>query len=75
MKFTSAFGDIITINGEKLAKECYIACLRPQEPTLVASNVERAPDVGAALDLRLGNDSRIELEERVKTFLYSGRKA
>ena len=50
IKFLSALGNIINIHGDqKLARESYIASLRPQKHALATNNVERAPDAGATL--------------------------
>jgi len=66
MKFQSSSRDIITIHGnQRLARECYIANLRPKEPALITNNIERHPDAsltlaGEDLDPRICCDSRIE---------------
>ena len=80
IKFPSPSGDIITIHGDKrLARECYMASLRPQLPILQTHNIERPPDSGIALsgddlDLRVGRDAQIEpVEEIVSLKLSNGR--
>jgi len=66
MKFPSSSEDIITIHGDqRLAHECYIASLRPKEPTMVTNNIKRHPGAGLTLadedlDPRMCFDSRIE---------------
>jgi len=50
MKFSSPSGDILTIHGDKrLARECYMASLRPQLPILQTNHIERPPDSIIAL--------------------------
>jgi len=72
MEFSFSFDDIITIHGDqRLAHECYIASLRPQEPALTIHNIERQPSSGLTLsgedlDPIIGCDSRIEPVEDTK---------
>jgi len=41
MKFPSPSGDILTIHGDQhLARECYMASLRPQLPILQTNHIE-----------------------------------
>ncbi|XP_027905697.1 uncharacterized protein LOC114165238 [Vigna unguiculata] len=50
MKFPSPSRDILTIHGDqRLARECYMASLRPQLPILQTKNIERPPDFHIAL--------------------------
>jgi len=81
MKFPSTFSDIITIHGDqRLARECYIASLRPKDPILTANNIERQPEAGLSLadedlDPKLDFDSCIEPVEDSKTLeLSAGKK-
>ena len=66
MKFPSPSGDILTIYGDqRLARECYMASLRPQLPILQTNHKERPPDFeialsGDDLDPRVGRDVRLE---------------
>jgi len=66
MKFLSPSGDILTIHGnQRLARECYMASLRPQLPILQTNHIERPPGSEMALsddnlDPRVGRDVRLE---------------
>jgi len=66
MKFPSPSGDILTIHGDqRLARECYMASLRPQLPILQTNHIERPPGSeialsGDDLDPRVGRDVRLE---------------
>jgi len=80
MQFPSSSGDIITIHGDqRLARECYIASLRPKELVLTTNNIEREPRVGLTLigedlDPRIGCDSHIEPVEDTKSLELSLRR-
>jgi len=69
MKFPSPSGDILTIHCDQcLARECYMASLRPQLPIQQTNHIERPPGSGIALsgddlDPRVGRDVRLELVE------------
>ena len=66
MKFPSPSGDILTIHGDQhLARECYMANLRPQFPILQTNHIERPPGSEIALssddlDPRVGRDVRLK---------------
>jgi len=66
MKFPSPSGDILNIYGDqRLARECYMANLRPQLPILQTNHIERPPSSEIALssddlDPRVGRDVRLE---------------
>jgi len=66
MKFPSPSGDIITIHCDQcLARECYMASLRPQLPIQQTNHIERPPGSSIALsgkdlDPRVGRDVRLE---------------
>ena len=79
MKFPSPSGDILTIHGDQqLARECYMAGLRPQLPILQTNHIERPPgsDIalsGDDLDPRVGRDARLKLvEESIPLELPNG---
>jgi len=69
MKFLSPFGDILTIHcDQRLARECYMASLRPPLPIQQTNHIERPPGSridlsGEDLDPRVGQDVRLELVE------------
>jgi len=69
MEFPSPSGDILAIHCDKrLARECYMASLRPQLPIQQTNHIERPPSSGIALsgeDLepKVGRDVRLELVE------------
>jgi len=69
MKFRSPSGDILTIHcDQRLARECYMASLRPQLPIQQTNHIERSPGSwialsGDDLDPRVGRDVRLELIE------------
>jgi len=77
MKFPSSSSYIITIHGDqRLAHKCYIASLRPREPTLTTHNIERQPGSdltlsGEDLDLRIRCNSHIEPVEDTKVLELS----
>jgi len=66
MKFPSPSGDILTIHGDqRLARERYMASLRPQLLILQTNHIERPPFSeialsGDNLDPRVGRDVRFE---------------
>jgi len=66
MKFPSPSSDILTIHCDQcLARECYMANLRPQLPIQQTNHIERPPDSGIALpgddlDPRVGRDAHLE---------------
>jgi len=66
MKFPAPSGDILTIHCEqRLARECYMASLRPQLPIQQTNHIERPPGSSIALsgedlDPRIGRDVRLE---------------
>jgi len=66
MKFPSPSGDILTIHcDQRLARECYMASLRPQLPIQQTNHIERPPGSSLALsgedlDPRVGWDVRLE---------------
>jgi len=66
MKFSSPSGDILTIHyDQRLARECYMASLRPQLPIQQTNHIERplGSDItlsGEDLDPRVGRDVRLE---------------
>jgi len=66
MKFPTPSGDILTIHcDQRLARECYMASLRPQLPIQQTNHIERPPGSGIALsgenlDPRIGRDVRLE---------------
>jgi len=50
MKFPSPCGDILTIHCDQhLARECYMASLRPKIPIQQTNHIERPPSSGIAL--------------------------
>jgi len=69
MKFPAPSGDILTIHcDQRLARECYMASLRPQLPIQQTNHIERPPGASIALsgedlDPRIGWDVRLELVE------------
>jgi len=80
MKFPSLSGDILTIHGDqRLARECYMANLRPQLPILQTNHIERPHSSAIALsgddlDPRVGQDVRLEpIEETTPLALPNGR--
>jgi len=80
MKFPSSFGDILTIHGDqRLARECYMASLRPQLPILQTNHIERPPNSEISLssddlDPRVGRDARLKpVEETIPLELPNGR--
>jgi len=66
MKFPAPSGDILTIHcNQRLARECYMASLRPQLPIQQTNHIERPPGSSIALsgedlDPRIGRDVRLE---------------
>jgi len=66
MKFPSPSGDILTIHcDQRLARECYMASLRPQLPIEQTNHIERPPGSGITLsgedlDPRVGWDVLLE---------------
>jgi len=66
MKFPAPSGDILTIHCDQcLARECYMASLRPQLPIQQTNHIERPPGScialsGEDLDPRIGRDVRLE---------------
>jgi len=66
MKFSAPSGDILTIHcDQRLARECYMASLRPQLPIQQTNHIERPPGSrialsGEDLDPRRGRDVRLE---------------
>ena len=66
MKFPSLSGDILTVHCDQcLARECYMASLRPQLPIQQTNHIQRPPGSGIALssedlDPRVGLDVRLE---------------
>jgi len=80
MKFPSPSGDILTIHeNQRLARECFMASLRPQLPILQTNHIERPPDFDIALfgddlDPRVGRDARLEpINETIQLELPRGR--
>ena len=79
MKFPSPSGYILTIHyDQRLARECYMASLRPQLPIQITNHIERSPGSGIALsgnylDPRVGRDVRLEPIE--ETTPWSSRMA
>ena len=80
MKFPTPSGDILTIhNDQRLARECYMASLRPQLPILQTNNIKRPPDSSIALsgddlDPRIGRDARIDpVDNIISLELSNGR--
>jgi len=69
MKFSSPSGDFFTIHcDQRLARECYMAKLRPQLPIQQTNHIERPPGSkialsGDYLDPKVGRDVRLELVE------------
>ena len=69
MKFPSPSGDILTIHCDQcLARECYMASLRPQLPIQQTNHIERPPGSGIALssddlDPKVRRDVHLELVE------------
>ena len=79
MKFPSPSGDILTVHcDQRLARECYMASLRPQLPIQQTNHIERPPGSGIALsgedlDPRVGRDVRLEpVEETSPLELLNG---
>jgi len=66
MKLLAPSGDILTIHYyQRLARECYMASLRPQLPIQQTNHIERPPDSSIALsgedlDPRIDRDVRLE---------------
>jgi len=66
MKFPAPSGDILTIHcDQRLARECYMASLRPQLPIQQTNHIEWPPGSSIALsgedlDPRIGQDVRLE---------------
>jgi len=66
MKFPSPSGDILTVHcDQRMARECYMASLRPQLPIQQTNHIERPPGSSIAmsgenLDPRVGRDVRLE---------------
>jgi len=66
MKFPAPSGDILTIHcDQRLARECYMASLRPQLPIQQTNHIARPPNSrialsGEDLDPRIGRDARLE---------------
>jgi len=66
MKFPYPSGDILTVHcDQRLAREWYMASLRPQLPIQQTNHIERSPGSGIALsgedlDPRMGRDVRLE---------------
>jgi len=80
MKFPSPSGDILTIHSDqRLARECYMASLRPQLPILQTNNIERPPVSNIALsgddfDRRVRRDVFHELfDDTIPLELPTGR--
>jgi len=80
MKFPSPSGDILTIHDDqRLARECYMASLRPQLSILQINNIERPPGYNIALsgdylDPRVGCDARLEpVNDTIPLELPNGR--
>ena len=71
MKFPSLSGDILTIHyDQRLARECYMASLRPQLPIQQTNHIERPPGSSIALsgedlDPRVGRDVCLEPVEEI----------
>jgi len=79
MKFPSPSGDILTIHDDEwLARECYMASLRPQLPILQTNHIERPPGSDIALsandlDPKVGRDARLKLvDETIPLELPNG---
>jgi len=79
MKFPSPSGDILTIHcDQRLARECYMASLRPKLPIQQTNHIERPPGSritlsGDDLDPRVGWDVRLEpVEETTPLELPNG---
>jgi len=79
MKFPSPSGDILTIHcDQRLARECYMASLRPQLPIQQTNHIERPPGSDIALSgeylyPRVGRDVRLEpVEETYPLELPNG---
>ena len=79
MKFPSPSSNILTIHyDQRLARECYMASLRPQLPIQQANHIEQPPGSGIALsgdnlDPRVGRDVRLEpIEETIPLELPNG---
>jgi len=70
MKFPSPSGDILTMHcDQRLARECYMASLRPQLPIQQTNHIERPPGCGIALsgddlDPKVGRDVHLEPVEQ-----------
>ena len=66
MKFPSPSGEILTVHcDQRLARECYMASLRPQLPIQQTNHIERPPGSGITLsgedlDPRVGRDVRLK---------------
>jgi len=66
MKFPSPSGDILTVHcDQRLARECYMASLRPQLPIQQTNCIERPPGSGIAisgedLDPKVGRGVHLE---------------
>jgi len=66
MKFPAPSGDILTIHyDQRLARECYMASLRPQLPIQQTNHIERPSGSritlsGEDFDPRIGRDVRLE---------------
>jgi len=80
MKCPSPSGDILTIHDDQwLARECYMANLRPQLPILQTNHIERPPGFDIALfgddlDPKVGRDARLEpVDETTPLELPNGR--
>ena len=80
MKFPSPSDDNLTIHGDQwLARECYMASLRPLLSILQTNHIERPPGsdralFGYDLDPRVGRDARLEpIEETTPLELPNGR--
>jgi len=69
MKFPTPSGDILTIHcDQRVARECYMASLRPQLPIQQTNHIARPPNShialsGEDLDPRIGRDTRLQLVE------------
>jgi len=79
MKFPFPSGNILTIHcNQRLARECYMASLRPKLPIQQTNHIERPPGSGIALsgddlDPRVGWDVRLEpVEETTPLELPNG---
>ena len=75
MKFPSPSGDILTIHcDQRLARECYMASLRPKIPILQTNHIERPPDSEITLS---GDDLHrdVHLEPVEETTPWSSQMA